>query len=79
MGVFINEFYEKHSDGTETQLTNLPFDIPTFWTWCRLGEIANWRAGATPSRNNPEYYKDGTVLWLKTGDLNDTIVYEIPG
>ncbi|HAS56428.1 MAG TPA: restriction endonuclease subunit S, partial [Firmicutes bacterium] len=36
-----NEFYEKHSDGTETQLTNLPFDIPTFWTWCRLGEIAN--------------------------------------
>ena len=34
-----NEFYEKHSDGTETQLADLPFDIPTSWTWCRLGEI----------------------------------------
>ena len=39
MGVFINEFYEKHSDGTETQLTNLPFEIPTSWTWCRLKDI----------------------------------------
>ena len=37
-----NEFYEKHSDGTETQLTDLPFDIPTSWTWCRLGEIVQY-------------------------------------
>lgn len=73
-----NEFYEKHSDGTETQLTDLPFDIPTSWTWCKLGEIANWGSGATPNRNDPEYYKNGTVPWLKTGDLNDGIISIIP-
>ena len=34
-----NEFYEKYSDGTEAILTDLPFDIPETWTWCRLETI----------------------------------------
>ena len=37
----MNEFYEKFPDGTETLLTDIPFDIPDSWAWCRLGEIAN--------------------------------------
>lgn len=45
MGVFINEFYEKFPDGTETLLTDLPFDIPDSWTWCRLGEISAINGG----------------------------------
>lgn len=49
------------------------FDIPNSWRWVRLGNIGNWMAGATPSRNHPEYY-GGNIPWLKTGDLNDGIV-----
>ena len=55
-----------------------PFDLPKGWEWRRLGEVGEWGAGATPSRKNPEYYKDGKIPWLKTGDLNDGVVTCIP-
>ena len=54
-----------------------PFEIPDGWMWVRLGNCGSWGSGATPSRTNPEYY-GGTIPWLKTGDLNDGIIKEIP-
>ncbi len=50
-----------------------PFEIPYSWKWVRLGEIGSWASGATPSRSNPDYY-NGTIPWLKTGDLNDSYI-----
>ena len=55
----------------------IPFDIPGSWEWVRLGEIGSWSSGATPSRSNPKYY-DGNIPWLKTGDLNDGNIREVP-
>lgn len=52
-----------------------PFDIPDSWEWVRLGNIGDWGAGATPSRQHPEYY-GGDALWLKTGDLNDGVIQD---
>lgn len=52
-----------------------PFDIPDSWEWVRLVNIGDWGAGATPSRQHPEYY-GGDVLWLKTGDLNDGVIQD---
>ena len=54
-----------------------PFDIPESWKWVRLGNCGSWGSGATPSRTNSEYY-GGTIPWLKTGDLNDGTITEIP-
>lgn len=54
----------------------IPFDIPESWCWCRLGEIGDWGAGATPQRGNPDYYQNGTIPWIKTGELNNGIVSE---
>jgi len=54
-----------------------PFEIPESWAWVRVGQIGSWSAGATPSRTNLEYY-DGTIPWLKTGDLNDAYINEVP-
>lgn len=53
------------------------FDIPESWKWVRLGDCGSWGSGATPSRTNSDYY-GGTIPWLKTGDLNDGIITEIP-
>ena len=54
-----------------------PYDVPGSWAWERVGNVGSWSAGATPSRTNPEYYS-GNVPWLKTGDLNDGYVSEVP-
>jgi len=56
-------------------IDEIPFELPEGWEWCRLGEIGIWGSGVTPSRNKKEYY-DGNIPWLKTGDLNDSYIYE---
>lgn len=48
-----------------------PYELPAGWEWVRLGEIGDWGAGATPLRSRSDYYTNGTVPWLKTGELND--------
>jgi len=42
-----------------------------------LDEIGDWQSGSTPSRSNKDYF-NGNILWLKTGDLKDNYIYEIP-
>ena len=49
-------------------------NLPQGWIECTLGNIGSWSSGATPSRSNKMYYTNGTVNWLKTGDLNDSYV-----
>lgn len=41
----------------------IPFDIPEKWEWVRLGEVAKWGAGATPSKSNPDYYGGYTLAF----------------
>ncbi|AKT46319.1 hypothetical protein ADJ67_00360 [Eubacterium sulci ATCC 35585] len=55
----------------------IPFDIPETWKWVRLGEIGDWGSGATPSRTNADFY-GGNIPWLKTGDLTDSYIYDVP-
>lgn len=55
----------------------IPFDIPDSWKWVKVGDVGSWSAGATPPRTNPAYY-GGSIPWLKTGDLNDGFVKEVP-
>ena len=56
---------------------NVPFEVPESWCWTTLGEIGYWQAGATPSRMWKDYY-GGYIPWLKSGDLTDGYIYEIP-
>ena len=54
----------------------IPFDIPESWEWCKLGWIGDWGAGATPAKGNPDFYNNGTIPWLRTGELNNGFVYD---
>ena len=73
-----NSYYEQIDGETVCIDDDLPFEIPNSWRWCRLGNIGDWGAGATPNRNKPEYYNNGMIPWLKTGDLNDGYINTIP-
>ena len=72
-----NSYYETIGSKTVNIKDELPYNIPSTWTWVRLGTIGNWGAGATPNRAHSEYYGGG-IPWLKTGDLNDDYITEIP-
>ena len=72
-----NSHYEKLGGVERCIDDELPFEIPDSWEWVRLGNIGNWGSGATPSRTHPEYY-DGSIPWLKTGDLTDSYITDIP-
>ena len=56
---------------------DVPFEVPEGWVWCYLNDIGRWQSGATPNRGVKAYF-GGTIPWLKTGDLNDDYVREIP-
>ena len=53
------------------------FEIPNNWVWTTLSEVGTWQSGGTPSRSNKSYY-GGNIPWLKTGDLNDGLISDIP-
>ena len=69
----------KKSDKTSDTVhyENVPFEVPESWEWTTLGEIGTWQSGATPSRLQKDYY-GGNIPWLKTGDLTDGVITEIP-
>lgn len=53
----------------------LPYPVPENWCWTRMKNVAQWGSGGTPSRKNSSYYQ-GTVPWIKTGELNDNYIFE---
>ena len=70
-----NKYYEQIGKKCLDITEQIPFEIPNSWTWARMGQIGDWGAGSTPQRTNPNYY-GGNILWLKTGELNNGIVYD---
>ena len=75
-----NHFYEKvGKKGEEVCIDDeIPWVIPNNWEWCKLGFIGDWKSGSTPKRGESKYYENGSIPWLKTGDLNNGIITEIP-
>jgi type I restriction enzyme S subunit len=54
------------------EVDSVPFEIPKFWAWVRLGSIGDWGSGSTPPRGSSEYYGGG-ITWLKSGELEDKL------
>ena len=36
---------------------------------------AEMKSGATPSRSNPEYWSNGTIPWLKSGEVHNNVIH----
>ena len=70
-----NKYYEQVDKKCLDITEQIPFEIPENWVWVRMGQIGDWGAGSTPQRGNANYY-NGKILWLKTGELNNGIVYD---
>ncbi|MGL5596810.1 MAG: restriction endonuclease subunit S [Aeromonas sp.] len=44
------------------------------WPMVKLGEIFKITSGGTPSRSKSEYYENGSIAWIKTGDLHNKFI-----
>jgi len=51
-------------------------ELPEGWSWLAIKEFAKTTSGGTPKRGNPEFY-NGDVPWVKSGDLNNGILYNV--
>ena len=73
----LSSYYEKLLATGEIKCIDdeIPFEIPQSWCWTRMGAIGDWGSGSTPQRGNTSYY-GGDILWLKTGELNNGVVYD---
>lgn len=50
--------------------------IPKGWRRGRISEFYTTSSGGTPSRELDEYYIDGTIPWIKTGELQDCLLID---
>ena len=47
------------------------------WKNVKLGDITiKITSGGTPSRSKDEYFQNGTINWLKTGELKDCYIFD---
>ncbi len=44
------------------------------WTPTTLGDVAAISSGTTPARANPVYFEGGDLPWVKTTDLNNSVI-----
>ncbi|MGA8089467.1 MAG: N-6 DNA methylase [Terracidiphilus sp.] len=67
------EGYQKVIDGARAVLDNYRPHIPIHpdWPLVPLRDIFSTKSGTTPSRGQVEYFKNGTIPWVKTLDLTD--------
>lgn len=59
----------------EAIVKDVSYEMPKNWAMIRLGYLGKWGSGGTPSRKHHEYY-EGTIPWIKTGELNNDYIYD---
>ena len=47
------------------------------WEEKIIGECCKLGSGGTPSKSHPEYYDNGDIPWLKTGEIDWNDIYEV--
>lgn len=60
----------KSSGGKMVYNETLKREIPEGWEVKKLKEFAKTGSGGTPLKSKPEYYEDGTIPWINSGEVN---------
>jgi type I restriction enzyme S subunit len=49
-------------------------EFPNHWKVDKIGNKANFATGGTPNRSNSEYWLNGSIPWVKTGEIDYRII-----
>lgn len=64
----------------ETKFKNTEIGrIPEEWETLYIHQITEISTGATPSTIINEYWENGTIRWMSSGELNNKIIYDVNG
>lgn len=65
------ESYQRIIDGARQVVENYKptIKIDPAWETVPLGEVCVTSSGGTPKSSNREYYENGTINWLKSGEV----------
>jgi type I restriction enzyme M protein len=71
------EQYQKIIDGAKQVVDNYKpvIDIDPTWEMKELGEVFDTSSGGTPLKSKNEYYENGDIPWLRSGEVNDGFIY----
>lgn len=61
-------FYDMFGDPVENNIG---------WPVLKIQDIANVETGSTPKRSNINYYFDGSIPWVKTGEISNKYIYDL--
>ena len=77
----MNSHYEKFLATGEVKCIDdeIPFEIPTTWSWCRLVNIGITETGTTPLKTHPEYFGNYIAFLGPANILNDKILSQTQG
>tara|TARA_A100001015_G_scaffold91411_1_gene101780 strand:- start:213 stop:2330 length:2118 start_codon:yes stop_codon:yes gene_type:complete len=75
------EEYQKIIDGCKQVVENYKptIDIDPSWETVELGEICTLKTGGTPKSTKKEYYENGTIPWLVSGDIHKEEIFDCEG
>ncbi len=70
------EGYQKIIDGAKQIVNNYKptISINPDWEMVELGEVCEIKSGGTPNRDTKEFWENGTIPWVKTGEINYGII-----
>lgn len=65
----------KSSGGKMVYNEELDKEIPEGWRIIKVKDFCtDMKSGGTPSRRNKNYWENGTIPWLKTGEIKNNII-----
>lgn len=64
----------KYEEPAPVDESELP-ELPEGWCWATLEDVGPMTSGGTPSRTMTSYYGGG-IRWVKTGELNDSVLID---
>ncbi|MBL6758815.1 MAG: N-6 DNA methylase [Pelagibacteraceae bacterium] len=71
--------YQKIIDGCRQVIKNYKpsIDIDPTWEMVDLGSVVKTTSGGTPLKSKSEYYQNGTIPWMRSGEVNQGIIKNI--
>ena len=75
------EGYQKIIDGCRQVVENYKptIDIDPSWELVEIGAICSLKTGGTPKSTKKEYYENGTIPWLVSGDIHTQEIFDCDG